>query len=270
MRPSGIVTLMTDFGAEGTFAGVMKGVIVGVNPRARIVDLTHALTPFEPAEAALWLRANYRFFPKGTVHVVVVDPGVGTKRRIIAAQADGHFFLAPDNGILHPIISAHKARIHSVTERKYFLPRVSRTFHGRDIFAPVAARLSLGLRIERLGPKVNDIRALDLPEAKLVQDGEIVGRIVLADRFGNLITNIPQRMLERLGSSEELAVKIGSKTIRGIRESYSDAPKGELLALMGSLETLEIACNQASAKRKLRARIGATVRVMRSNRKARG
>jgi S-adenosylmethionine hydrolase len=263
MRPSGIITLMTDFGYDGTFVGVMKGVILGLNPKARIVDLTHALTPFEPVEAALWLRASYRFFPRGTIHVVVVDPGVGGKRRIIAAQADSHFFLAPDNGILHPILSAHHGKIRSLTERRFFLPHVSRTFHGRDIFAPVAAHLSVGLAIERLGPPVHEIHPLDLPEAKLVQEGEIVGRIVLSDRFGNLITNVPRQMLERLGPAEELAVKLGSKTIRGIRRSYSDAEKGELLAVVGSLDTLEIACNQASAKRKLRARVGAAVHVKR-------
>jgi len=193
----------------------------------------------------------------------VVDPGVGSRRRIIAAQTDGHFFLAPDNGILHPIVSAHKGRVHSVTARKYFLPHVSRTFQGRDIFAPVAAHLSLGLAIERLGPPVHDLHALELPEPRLVQDGEIVGRIVLIDRFGNLITNIPQQMLERLGPAQEIVVSVGSKTIRGIRRSYSDANKRELLALVGSLDTLEIACHQASAKRKLRARIGGVVHVTR-------
>jgi hypothetical protein len=262
MRPSGIITLMTDFGQEGTYAGVMKGVILGLNPRARIVDLTHTLTPFEPAEAALWLRASYHYFPKGAIHVVVVDPGVGGRRRIIAAHTDGHFFLAPDNGILHPILSTHKGNVHSVTDRRYFLAHVSRTFHGRDIFAPVAAHLSVGLAIERLGPPLPEIHPLDLPEPKLVQDREIVGRIVLTDRFGNLITNVPRPMLEHLGPADDLAVHIGSKTIHGIRRSYSDAPKGELLAVVGSLDTLEIACHQASAKRKLRARIGAAIHVV--------
>ena len=262
MRPSGIIALMTDFGHEGTFVGVMKGVILGLNPRARIVDLTHMLTPFEPVEAALWLRASYRFFPRGTIHVVVADPGVGGKRRIIAAQADGHLFLAPDNGILHPIVSAHKSKAHSVTEHKYFLQRLGRTFHGRDIFAPVAAHLSLGLAIERLGPAVREIHALDLPEPRLVQEHEIIGRIVLTDRFGNLITNIPRQMLEQLSPAEEIVVKVGSRTIHGVRRSYSGAPKGELLAVIGSLDTLEIACNQASAKTKLRARVGAAVHVI--------
>jgi len=257
-----VVALLTDFGLKDVFVGLVKGVIAGINPEARVIDVTHALTPFEVVEAAFVLRATASYFPAGTVFCVVVDPGVGSSRRVLAARADERIFVAPDNGLLHPTLSrAAEAQVVSVENREYFLPRVSDTFHGRDIFAPVAAHLSLGLPLARLGRPAGRIEPLDLPEAILTPDGGVEGQVLLRDRFGNLITNIPAEMLDRLGPRERLCVEIAGCVICGLRRSYASAPPGDLLALVSSFDTLEIACNQHSAGDALGAERGDRVRV---------
>jgi S-adenosyl-L-methionine hydrolase (adenosine-forming) len=302
------IALWTDFGLDGVFAGVMKGVIAGINPTANVIDATHTLTPFDPVHAALLLKANYAYFPPGTIHVLVVDPGVGSGRRILAAQAHDSTFLAPDNGILSPVLeeltgigssAIHRASsvVVSVTNPALFRPTVSGTFHGRDIFAPVAAHLSLGLPLSELGPPAGEIVPLDLPEPKRLPDGSIEGEVILVDRFGNLITNIPRAMLARLhhehdgatrrrgeaclartcgpsatgsgtldavGQTDRLRVIIKGTQIAGIRRAYADVPQGALLAVIGSMDTVEIAANRASAKDLLRARGGDVVRITRT------
>jgi hypothetical protein len=263
----GLITLTTDFGCDGTFVGVMKGVIAGINPFARVIDLTHSLPPFDTVEAALWLKGSYSFFPKGTVHVVVVDPGVGSARRIVAAGVEDHLFLAPDNGILDPILKkTSRGKVVAVTNKDYFLPNVSRTFHGRDIFAPVAAHLSLGVPLDKLGPPARLRGKLNLPEPRRTRDGGIVGEVVLCDRFGNLITNIPEGMLQGVGLTATLRVRIGKRSVFALCGSYSDVPRGEWVAVVGSLGTLELACSQANARELLGAGKGDAVCVMRRGR----
>ena len=262
--PPDAIALLTDFGLDDVFVGVMKGVIAGINPRVSVIDVTHALTPFEVAEAAFILRATAAYFAPGTVFCVVVDPGVGSARRVLAARADGRAFVAPDNGLLHPTLAqAKRAHVVSVENRDYFLPHVSDTFHGRDIFAPVAAHLSLGLALEKLGPPAEDIETLDLPEASRTPDGAAEGQVILRDRFGNLITNIPADMLDAMGPRASLCVEIAGRVLPGLSRSYAAAPPGDLLALVSSFDTLEIACNQRSAGDVLGAERGDRVRVTR-------
>jgi len=255
------ISLLTDFGVNDVFVGVMKGVIAGICPQARVIDITHGVTPFDVLEAALLLRDAYHYFPPGSIHVAVVDPGVGGQRRIIAAAARGHIFLAPDNGILWPILAGdNNARVVTVSNHRYFLPQVSNTFHGRDIFAPVAAHLALGVPLNLLGPAVRDMHRLRVPEAQVRPNGTVSGEVLRFDRFGNLITNIPEGLLPGKGE-KDIYVRVGRRVIRGIARSYESVKPGELLAIVGSTGMLEIARNQGNARELLRARRGMSVRV---------
>jgi S-adenosylmethionine hydrolase len=234
---------MTDFGSKDHYAGVMKGVILGINPNARIVDVTHEIEKFNIFEAAFKLISYYTYFPRGTVHVVVVDPGVGGQRRPIAAEAGGYFFVGPDNGVFSPVIdSADNPRVVEITNTAYMLGNVSGTFHGRDIFAPAAAHLSSGAGIYDLGTDAPRTVSLDIPEPS-VKGNEISGVVLYVDSFGNLITNIPAEIV-RPGST----VYAGRHRIDRISGSYGEAGKGELLAIIGSAGLLEISVNQGSAK----------------------
>lgn len=234
---------MTDFGSKDHYAGVMKGVILGINPNARIVDITHEIEKFNIFEAAFKLASYYNYFPRGTVHIAVVDPGVGGPRRPIAAEAGGYFFVGPDNGLFSPVIgSADNPRVVEITNTAYMLGDVSGTFHGRDIFAPAAAHLSSGAGIYDLGTDAPRPVSLDIPEPS-VNGNEISGVVLYADSFGNLITNIPAEIV-RPGS----AVYAGRRRIDRISVSYGEAGKGGLLAIIGSAGLLEISVNQGSAK----------------------
>ena len=191
-RASGIVTLLTDFGVEDPYVGIVKGVILAINPAARLVDLTHAIPPQDVRRGALALEAAYRFFPPGTVHLAVVDPGVGGPRRPLAVRADGHVFVGPDNGLLGFCAARAGARAVALTVPRYYRAGrrgVSRTFHARDIFAPVAGHCSRGVALGRLGPPVRRVARLALPAPRRA-GGRVVGEVLLADRFGNLLTNV--------------------------------------------------------------------------------
>ncbi len=257
-----VVTLLTDFGLEDEYAGVMKGVIHSINPASTIIDLCHQIPPGD-IERAGWLLAwSWSYFPKGTVHVVVVDPGVGSTRRVLAVPHRGHCFLAPDNGVLtQALTGARRVQAYSVKNRKFFLPHVSNTFHGRDIFAPVAAHLSSGLDPRQLGHRVSSLKRLSLRSAGHRRGGW-VGQVIQWDRFGNAVTNLPGKPLKR--SKVSFEVRVQGYRIQGLQRSYSSATEGIPMAIIGSRGLLEIAINGGSAIRDLGLSIGDRVEVVRS------
>lgn len=256
MRP--IITLTTDFGTRDGFVGVMKGVILGINPHVTLVDITHEIEPQNIAQGAFILANAVPYFPPNTIHLIIVDPGVGSARRALAAQVDATFFVAPDNGVLSFVLRP-SSFVVSVTNPAYFLPRVSTTFHGRDIFAPVAAHLSLGVPLDALGTRLDDWVQL-ASERATRHDDRIIGRVVYIDRFGNAITNIGEDMLRGLDRAR-LMVHIGAHTLRGIRTTYADASPGEALALVSSSWHVEIAVREGNAAHALGIRIGDGVSI---------
>jgi S-adenosylmethionine hydrolase len=263
LKASGIITLTTDFGERDPYVGMMKGVILSINPRALIVDITHGISPGSILEGSTIIKEAYRYFPSGTVHVGVVDPGVGGERRPIAAASKGHFFVGPDNGLFWPVIAADPlADVIHLTEKHYWMDTVSFTFHGRDIFAPVAAHLLGGTDLFLMGEKMDNPVALDYPLVRREQD-RLVGEVIRVDHFGNLITNITKEDLAGFLSSEGLSVAIGGLTLTGIHTTYTDVSEGEPLALIGSSNVLEIAVNRGSARANLgdECGIGAKVTV---------
>lgn len=251
--PPRIITLTTDFGTSDAYVGVMKGVILGINPNVQIVDITHAVPPQDIHEAAFLIHSAYRYFPKGTIHVIVVDPGVGSDRRTIVCQTDGAFFVCPDNGILTYLLQEvenggeQSADVVAIQNQVYCLPEVSQTFHGRDIFAPVAAHLSLGVPLDDIGPPVRDLVQLPIPDLK-VSDRKLTGQIIKIDSFGNAITNISETALTRLKSAPNYEITIGSIQLRRINRAYAESEIGESLAIIGSFGMLEIAVNGGSAE----------------------
>ncbi len=266
-----VITLTTDFGLSDPYVGIMKGVILGICPGARLVDLTHSIPPQELAPAVLTLRASIPFFPKGTIHLAVVDPGVGTSRRGIAAEFDGGILVGPDNGIIPAALGGKQiTRAVSLEADACRLHPVSETFHGRDIFAPAAAHLARGAGLETLGPMVEDPVTIDIPQPLVVENEdssiEVSGQILYADHFGNLITNIPRELIESADEKRAVRVTIGETTIAKISRTYSDGVTDQPVALFGSHGHLEIACNQGSAQEKLGAQKGDVVRVELTNR----
>ncbi|MBW1997574.1 MAG: SAM-dependent chlorinase/fluorinase [Deltaproteobacteria bacterium] len=247
MTISGIITLVTDFGLKDPYVGMMKGAILSVNEGVQLVDITHQVGAGSVFLAAGILRETFAFFPKGTVHLAVVDPGVGGPRRPIALEAGGHLFVGPDNGIFWPVIRDFNGkRIVHLTEKDYFLREPSFTFHGRDIFAPVAAHLSKGVGLEQFGPLISDPRKLNIP-APLEKDDTLLGQIIRVDNFGNLITNIHAERLKRyLGEAQPL-IEVGKLSIKGLSRAYSDLEEGQPLALINSSNWLEIAVNMGRA-----------------------
>ena len=239
-----IITLMTDFGLRDHYAGVMKGVMLGINPDAVIVDITHEIKKYNIYEGAFKLRSYYSYFPQGTVHVTVVDPGVGGPRHPLAVEAGGYFFVGPDNGIFSLVIeSSEKPVIVEITRSEFILGNVSRTFHGRDIFAPAAAHLSNGLNILELGSPLSQPVSLDIPEIKIKGD-EVTGVVLYSDSFGNLVTNIQADMIKP-GS----VVYVGPHRIGSVKATYGEVERGKLLAIIGSSGLLEISVNRGSARK---------------------
>ncbi|MBW1689790.1 MAG: SAM-dependent chlorinase/fluorinase [Deltaproteobacteria bacterium] len=251
MKPSEIITLTTDFGQRDPYVAMMKGVILSINPRARIVDITHDIRAGSIQEGSTIIAEAYPFFPSGSVHVGVIDPGVGGKRRPIAVAADGHFFVGPDNGLFWPVVAAHpQSHVIHLTEKSYWMDIISATFHGRDIFAPVASHLSCGIDPNLMGEKVDNPVVLTSPRAWREQD-QFVGEVIRVDGFGNLITNITVEELAEFRASEGPIITIGGLALKGIRTTYSDVGEGEALALIGSSNLLEIAVNRGSARAEL-------------------
>lgn len=241
-----IITLLTDFGTQDGFVGTMRGVILGINPQARIVDIAHEVAPQDIHQAAFVLRNAYPFFPSGTIHVVVVDPGVGTRRRIIGVWTNRYYFLAPDNGVLKYVFHQEKdLKVVEITNRDYFLDEVSYTFHGRDIFAPVAAHLSLGVDLNKLGRTIDDFIKGEVTQAE-IRDDKIIGRVIYIDRFGNLITDVPREMVEKLPESK-FQIMAGTYKIRKICRSYLEGSSSEPSGVIDSSGFLAIFLNQGSA-----------------------
>jgi S-adenosylmethionine hydrolase len=252
-----IITLTTDFGLSDGFVGAMKGVILGINPQAIIVDITHDIAPQNIAQGAFLLAHAVQYFPARAIHVVVVDPGVGSARRAIALQIGETIFAAPDNGVLSYALrnTQHATRAVHLNKSQYWLPRVSHTFHGRDIFAPVAAHLSLGVPLDALGEPIDDWVRLALPEPTQRADGAIVGAVVHVDRFGNVVTNISEEMLAAMDRARVI-VSIAGRTLHGVKETYADAARGELIALISSSWHLEIAAREGNGAQELGVRVG--------------
>ena len=270
-----VITLTTDFGLADAYVAAMKGVILGINPEVRLVDICHTVKPQDIAQAAYILSTAYEFFPHRTIHVVVVDPGVGTKRGAIILRTPSADFVAPDNGVLSYVIlrslskevAVDRQQIElespleavAITQSRFWRAPVSATFHGRDIFAPVAAYLSLGTPLEQLGETITSLTVLPLPHPHVAPDGTLVGRIIHIDNFGNLITNIKVDALTR--EAGEITVEVGNQLISGLSRTYGE---GEgLVALIGSSGYLEIALKEGDASVFLGAEAGQEVRIRR-------
>jgi len=262
LKPSGIITLTTDFGESDSYAAMMKGVILSINPDAKIIDVTHQIPAGSIQEGGLIIKESYTYFPSDTVHVGVVDPGVGGKRRPIAVLADNHFFVGPDNGLFSPIIEAQRIDIIHLKEKRYWRHTISRTFHGRDIFAPVAAHLSLGVNPFLMGEEIDNPTTLAYPLPRESKT-DLVGEVIRVDHFGNLITNITREHLSPFLASKALIITVGSLTLKKICTTYNDVPEGQPLALIGSSNLLEIAINMGNAQNDLceKCKIGTKVTI---------
>jgi S-adenosylmethionine hydrolase len=255
-----MITLLTDFGLSDHFAGVMKGVIASIEPRVSVVDISHQVEPFRIAQARFLLAQSWPYFPKGTIHVVVVDPGVGSERRPLLVEAAGQRFVGPDNGIFSDLLALKGARCRHITNRKLFLTQVSATFHGRDIFAPVAAHLAKGLPAAKVGPLITDpFRAApDVPVQ--ISPRKWTGSVLYCDRFGNLVTNFRCADFAWL-AERPFALRIGTARVHRLEDCYADSARDELFLLPGSSGMLEIALNQDSAARRLGLSAGAAVEL---------
>ena len=263
MRP--VVALLTDFGVRDHYAGTMKGVVLSICPETTLVDISHDVPPHDVLSAALELAASYRFFPPGTVFLVVVDPGVGSSRRPIAAEAGDYRFVAPDNGVLSAVFKEMAPRrVVELTERRFARPTVSRTFEGRDRFAPAAGWLAKGTEVKALGRTLTDYVRLTIADP-VVTDRAVQGEVLRVDRFGNLITNIDRRSVDRLGRLGEMTVEIraGEHRVGRLVTTYSEITTGEVCSLFGSTEHLEVAANSASAAETFGLGRGAAVTVTR-------
>ncbi len=247
MTRSGVISLTTDFGTRDPYVAAMKGVVLSMHPRAVIVDVTHEISPGGIREAAEVLAQATPWFPAGTVHVAVVDPGVGTERRAIAATAGGQLFVGPDNGVLQPALRAlGEPRVIHLNDARFFLETVSRTFHGRDVFAPVAAHLAMGRDLEDMGDPVTDVVSLD-PAHPREEQGALIGEVARVDRFGNLVTSIRREDLDAFLRGRRPRIRAGRLTLDGLQGCYGDVNQGDALALIGSGGALEISVNGGRA-----------------------
>jgi S-adenosylmethionine hydrolase len=262
-RPT--ITLTTDFGINDHFVGAMKGVILDITPEAQIVDISHAVQAFDVLDGALTISQAYSYFPTGTVHVVVVDPGVGTARRPILASSDGFHFVAPDNGVLS-LVYAREGRIHvrHITSEHYFRQPVSNTFHARDIFAPVAAYLAKLVDTEKFGDEIEDFVRFSAPKPKRVDENRMRGVVLKVDRFGNIITNITPQDAPMIFAADPAPFKIivGNREIIDIRNTYAEGSPGEVFGILGSMGFLEIAANRGAAAQITGAAKGSDVNIV--------
>ncbi|HEY3886061.1 MAG TPA: SAM-dependent chlorinase/fluorinase [Vicinamibacterales bacterium] len=262
MRP--VLALLTDFGTRDHYAGAMKGVMLGICPDATLVDITHDVPPHDVLAGALELAAAYKYFPAGTIFIAVVDPGVGSGRRAIAADTGDYRFVAPDNGLLTLVLRETPAKkIVELTERRYARPTVSRTFEGRDRFAPAGAWLAKGIQLSALGRPLPDVQRLDIP-APVPGPDRITGTVLRVDRFGNLVTNIDRKLMERLAQGSPLTIDAGGRRVERLVATYAELPPDGVGALFGSTDHLELAAPSASAAERLGLTRGATVTVLRS------
>jgi S-adenosyl-L-methionine hydrolase (adenosine-forming) len=260
-----VVALLTDFGTRDHYAGTMKGVLLTICADVTLVDISHDIPPHDVLTAALELAAACKYFPVGTIFLVVVDPGVGSSRRGIAAETAEHRFVAPDNGVLTAVFrDSPPKRVVELTERRYARPTVSRTFEGRDRFAPAAAWLAKGVELSALGRPISGYQRIEIP-APEISDAAIAGCVLRVDRFGNLVTNIERRSVEALAKGGAgIQIAAGPHTIARVVATYAEASPGEVCALFGSTDHLEIAANAANASERLQLERGARVIVTRT------
>jgi hypothetical protein len=262
-----IITLLTDFGTRDEYVGLMKGVILSINPSVTIVDITHRIDSQDIVQAAYAIHATYRYFPAGSVHLIVVDPGVGTGRSLLAFEMRKQYFVAPDNGVLTLLFNEDAVTsLVRLTNSDFFLDTVSRTFHGRDIIAPVGAHISEGVDLHQLGAEIAPADAVRLENIhpRISDAGEITGTVVAVDHFGNLISNIDYQTLtqvEQIVQKNKIRIQIGSHTIDGFYQAYDNVRPNSPLGLIGSRGYLEIAVNKGNAAQILNARKGDRVRV---------
>ncbi len=260
-----IITLTTDFGSNDHFVGAMKGVILEILPDAQIVDICHAVQAFDVLDGALTISQAYSYFPTRTVHVVVIDPGVGTARRPIVASSDKYHFVAPDNGVLS-LVYAREARMHvrHITSEHYFLQPVSNTFHARDIFSPVAAYLAKEVDSLKFGDEIEDFVRFSAPKPKAVDENRLRGVVLKVDRFGNLVTNFTPQDAPMLFGAGAKAFKIvvGNREITEIHSAYAEGAPGEVVGILGSMGFLEIAANRGAAAQLTGAGKGSDVTII--------
>ena len=261
MRP--VIALLSDFGSRDHYAGTMKGVMLAICPDATFVDISHDVPPHDVLDGALQLSAAFRYFPAGTIFLTVVDPGVGSARRGIAAEAGDYRFVAPDNGVLTAVFrDVPPKRVVELTERRYARPTVSRTFEGRDRFAPAAAWLAKGIQLTALGRPVTDYQRLDIPTPETAEE-MLRGAVLRVDRFGNLVTNIDRRTFEAFARGAAVRIAAAGRPVGRIVATYAEIPGAEICALFGSTDHLEFAANSGSAAEQLSLGRGAGVEVRR-------
>ncbi len=255
-----ILTLTTDFGTADHYVGAMKGVILGICPQAQIIDITHEVAPFAIAEGAYSIAQAWHCFPEKTVHIVVVDPGVGTARRPILVEAGGHYFLGPDNGVLSMVYLHENAKVRLISNQQYFRHPVSQTFHGRDIFAPVAAHLAGGAPAESIGADIADYAQPAFAGPQRSGSGQWLGQIIKADRFGNLITNFHVSEFARLGQGP-FTLTVGTRRITALAQNYQTCAPGELFLIVGSSGYYEISLRQGNAAEYTKSKPGAAIEL---------
>jgi S-adenosylmethionine hydrolase len=252
---------MTDFGTKDGYVGAMKGVVLSINPRCTLIDITHEIPAQGVFEGAFVLGNTYRFFPPRSIHLAVVDPGVGTQREALVVETEDYLFVGPDNGLFTWIFRGEEVRQVVGVRNRDFIPRpISQTFHGRDVFAPVAAHLSLGRKPHEFGMKLDTWSEIDFPEPKVTDKG-FIGEIIHIDGFGNLITNLPRRLLESLAGKGSLQIHVKGRRISGLKTAYAEARRGELMAIFDSFDLLEISIMGESAVQALKAAKGDRVEL---------
>ena len=257
-----ILTLTTDFGLSDHYVGAMKGVILGICPQAQIVDITHGVAPYEIAEGAYVIAQAYPCFPQGTIHVIVVDPGVGSARRPILLEAAGQFFIAPDNGVLAMVMTAcDRYKVRLISNDRLFRHPVSRTFHGRDIFSPVAAHLGAGVPPPYVGDSIEDYLRPAFQKPERTGKRTWTGRILKIDRFGNVITNFHREGFPDL-ERRNYAMRLGPREVTVLVRSYSESSPGEVFLIFGSSGYLEVSVNQGSAAKAIGCQTGAPVELL--------
>ncbi len=269
-----IVTFTTDFGMTDHYVGAMKGVVLNVNPSAHVVDITNAVQSYDVLDGALAISQAYRYFPADTIHLVIVDPGVGTSRRPLLVRTDKHFFLAPDNGVLSFVFEQEKERlqVRHISSEHYFVQPVSQTFHGRDIFASVAGWLSKGVDSSAFGDEITDYVRFAAPKPKMVAPHTIKGVVLKVDKFGNLITNIRPEDFPELFAADAAPFRIiiGKAEVTKMKTAYAQGTPGETFAILGSMGFLEIATNRGMAARLVGADKGSDVGVVMEGEKVTG
>jgi S-adenosylmethionine hydrolase len=251
-----IVTLLTDFGTKEHYVASMKGVILNINPQCLLIDITHQVNPHDIQEGAFILANAYSYFPKGTIHLSVVDPGVGGVRKPILLVTQNYFFVGPDNGLFTFVSQREKVKqVVVLTQQKYFLSKVSTTFHGRDIFAPVAGHLSLGVKPNAFGYKIDSIKEVGLKKP-IIKEEKLLGEILHIDTFGNLVSNIDEEKLFQFVKGRPFVIQAGRKAIRGLKKGYWQGKAGEGIAVLGSGGFLEISIREGNAQKVLKVKEG--------------